>query len=380
MDKAETIARVGSYLLLHRLAQGERSDVFLALDLGSSEGQRLLVFKRLRPEHEQDPEQVARFLDQALVSARVQHPGIARIHDFGSLAGQSFVAQEYVQGAALSTLVSLLGERGVRFPLRAALHIGVKVATALHAAHTCTGPRDRPSPIVHRDVTLRNVLVSYQGEVKLVGFDLAQAESRFSVTVPGQLKGTLAYLTPEQLLGQPVGPATDVYQLGVQLYKLLVGREPIPGGADVDTMEKIVDGAVVPPHEVVAGFPAELEALLLQALHRDPAQRFDTAHSLAEALSAQLAAHGGFSAQQLAALLSTMTGERRALQQTFLRRLTDAHAQRPPRIQSATPAPRAPRQDLDQGVRALFPWARVGDEPAEFEVELSSPETEPTGD
>ncbi|MBN2360852.1 MAG: serine/threonine protein kinase [Deltaproteobacteria bacterium] len=320
MPSPAVCERFGRYRLLHRFAVGGMAEIFLARASGSRDPEQLLVIKRMRAELAKDQVFIDMFVDEQSAISRLDHPNIVRVLDCGEIDGRYFLALEHIWGESLTTLVGLCAKAMMRFPLRAALHIGVAVASALHHAHSQVGVDGRPAPVVHRDVTLGNVMISYQGAIKVLDFGLAKFADRQAHTSIGQIKGTLAYLAPEQVTGDEAVPATDVYQLGVLLYKTLVGREPVTGPNEMAVMKSIVSGDLTRPSAVVPGFPPRLEQILLKAMARQPIARFADAGELAVALS-ELAPAEPDAGERLARMVKRISGDRYQQQQAFVRAL-----------------------------------------------------------
>lgn len=324
--------RFGRYLLLHRFAVGGMAEIFLARAPGprgpgpaGSLGQ-VLVIKRLKADLARDQNFVDMFIDEQRAIGRLDHPNIVRLLDCGEIDGRYYIALEHIWGESLTTLLGLCVKAGMRFPLRAALHIGIEVAEALHHAHTQRAPDGAPLPIIHRDVTLGNVVISYQGAVKVLDFGLAKFADRQARTGIGQIKGTLVYLAPEQLTGGDAVPATDIYQLGVLLYKMLVGREPVTGANDMAVMTAIARGEIIRPSNVVSGFPPRLETILLKALARQPIARFADASEFATALRQLLYPPDPDAADRMARMVERLCGDRQQRQLAFVRALLEGSA------------------------------------------------------
>jgi serine/threonine protein kinase len=205
------------YELLGPLATGGMAEVLLARSLGPRGFERLLAVKRILPERAKDPEFVRMFLDEARNAAMLAHHRIVHVFDIELRDGVLFYAMEYLHGQTLAAVVA----RAQRLPLDASIAIGIAVAEGLHHAH------ERPSPIVHRDVAPSNVMITYEGSIKLIDFGIAKAASNLSNTVFGTFKGRLGYASPEQCRCEPVDRRTDVYSLGVMLYELTTGRPAI---------------------------------------------------------------------------------------------------------------------------------------------------------
>jgi len=352
MSTPQPIERFGRYHLLHRIAVGGMAEIFIASDPEAALADQLLVVKRIRSDISNDQNFVKMFLDEAKVFQRLSHPNIVRMRDFGEVDGRYYLALEYVWGESLAVLLHLCELLPAQFPVGAALYIGAETAKALHHAHTLRTADGDPWPVIHRDVTLGNVVISYRGEVKLLDFGIAMAKERLARTEVGNVKGTLVYLAPEQIFQDEVGPYTDIYQLGVLLYKTLVGREPVEAESEAKIVAAIAGGKITPPSAVLPGFPAQVEEIILKAMAFSPAQRYPTAEALHRDLTAVLGAHVRLGKQRLASLVASITGDRLQKQMGYINDL----------LQGAGAA---------QEQSDLLRWVATANEPRKVSVELS---------
>jgi serine/threonine protein kinase len=262
------------YQLIGPLGSGGMAEVLLAKARGPSGFERLLAVKRILPERAKDPEAVRMFLDEARNAAVLSHNRIVQVFDIELRDGVVFYAMEYLHGQTLDAVVMRAG----KMPLAAAIAICAAVADGLHHAH------ERPTGIVHRDVAPSNIMVTYDGGVKLIDFGIAKAAGNLSSTVFGTFKGRLGYSSPEQCRCEEVDRRTDVYSLAVVLYELTTGRRAFTGDSEIDLIADMTDAQIVPPHEIDPDYPRELEAIVMKALARDRAQRYPTAQAFQQAL------------------------------------------------------------------------------------------------
>ena len=258
------------YQLLGPLATGGMAEVLLARTVGPQGIERLLAVKRILPEHAKDPEFVRMFLDEARNAAVLSHHRIVQVFDIELRDGVLLYAMEYLHGQTLAAVVA----RAQRLSLETAVAIGIAVADGLHHAH------ERPSPIVHRDVAPSNVMITYDGNIKLIDFGIAKAASNLSNTVFGTFKGRLGYASPEQCRCEPVDRRTDVYSLAIMLYELTTGRPAIAADTEKELVARMLEARVIPPSTFDPLFPPDLEAVLMKALSRDREQRYETAEEL----------------------------------------------------------------------------------------------------
>ncbi|MFH1810835.1 MAG: serine/threonine-protein kinase [Pseudomonadota bacterium] len=345
--------RFGRFHLLHRIAVGGMAEVHLAHDTADLDPHSLVVIKRLRSELEKDEDFVRMFLDESSVISRLDHVGIIQVLEYGAVDGHHFIALEHVWGESLATLTTLCTRQRIRFPLGAALYIGAETAEALHHAHNLCDEFGLSSPVIHRDVTLGNVMVAYDGTVKVLDFGIAKADERLAHTRVGQIKGTLVYLAPEQVRGAPVSPATDVYQLGVLLYKTLVGCEPFTGRSEIEVMEAIIAGHVLRPTQVIKGFPPAIEALVLKAMARRESQRFGSMAQLSQILRSLLGSAFEDGSQRLSRIVARITGDRAERQLGYIRGRLDG-------------------LDVDHLDGEMIRWGNIDEEPRTLAVELSA--------
>jgi tRNA A-37 threonylcarbamoyl transferase component Bud32 len=283
---------IGRYEPIRRLAVGGMAEIYLARipGLGIEGFEKLVVLKRILPQHALDPELLRMFLDEARLSATLTHPHITEVHDVGADGDAPFFAMEYVHGANLRELMRAHARAAgtPAAPLELPYAIGVVAAAAagLHYAHERLGPGGEPLGIVHRDVSPSNVLVSYDGAVKVSDFGIAKWALQRTRTQEGTLKGKFAYMSPEQCRGRPVDRRSDVFALGTILYELTTGAAPFVGEGDLEILNRIAAGvAEAPAWPAEKGtYPPALAAIVMRALAPDPDRRYPTMQALQVAL------------------------------------------------------------------------------------------------
>ncbi len=399
------LSRLGHYRILAELARGGMAAVFLAMrDPRQSpdaaelreliaaggadadplwvarvvEGARdLAAIKQVHAHLAHDPDFVVMLMDEARIATQIRHPNVVELREtsMGEGDGVNFLAMEYVAGESLSTLMRAAAARGLRVSPAVAASVGADVAGALHAAHELRGASGDLLEIVHRDVSPQNVLVRYDGRVKLTDFGVAKAVGRFQYTQPGEIKGKLAYMAPEQAYSRGVDRRSDVYSLGVVLFELALGRRLFGGKTDAETVRNIMQHNVPQPRALDPNFPAGLEEIILGMLQADPAQRFQSAAAVERALRAFVASSGEEGVDlRLGELARSLEPARyRAKTELVLRELATTHSggtpagrpadehgartmvasQRPPRIATqSAPMARAPAPPAVEGGEA----------------------------
>ncbi|TKC99114.1 serine/threonine-protein kinase [Polyangium fumosum] len=296
MTQHETLSPgmvLGRYELLLPIAQGGMATVWAARQKGSRGFQKTVAIKTMLPSISDDPQFEQMFLDEASLAARIHHPNVAEILDVGEQDETIYIVMEWVDGEALSVLTKTAKRSNVPVPQRIALRIVRQACAGLHAAHELRDDQDQRLDLVHRDVSPQNILVSYDGIVKLVDFGVAKALGRAGgETTAGQLKGKVPYMSPEQALGQKVDRRTDVFAMGIVLYRLTTGLHPFLGDNDMATMKNIISRPLLPPRMKNPSFPVELERVLLTCLKKDPNERYQTMLELDAALERVLALSG----------------------------------------------------------------------------------------
>ncbi len=293
MYELEPGASLGKYEILRKLADGGMAEIYLARIGGTAGFGKLVVLKRIPPSVTTDRALVAMFLDEARLAAALHHANIAEVIDVGSEGNTYFFAMEYVYGQDARTIRYQAQDRQQLIPLEIALAIVCGTASALAYAHAKTGP-DGPLGLVHRDVSPSNILVSYDGAVKLVDFGIARATSRTTQTLTGILRGKVPYMSPEQCRGKVLDRRSDLFSLGIVLYEMTTGRRPFMGRGEYETLEQIAIGTAPPPHTIAPGYPAELEAIVMKMLERDRTRRYQTADEVLVDLEALITSQGVF--------------------------------------------------------------------------------------
>ena len=275
----------GAYALLERLAMGGMAEVFLAR---TEAQERYVAIKRILPNIAADDDFIAMFIDEAKIAGQLTHPNIAQIVDIGKINSSYFIAMEYVSGQDLRALWDRVRESavddtaGIRgLPIGLACHIIKKLAEGLDYAHRKRDPKGRALGIIHRDVSPQNVLISYEGDLKIIDFGIAKAANRIVKTQTGILKGKFAYMAPEQARGEPIDHRSDIFAIGVVLYELLSGERAFKGDTDFVLLEKVRRVDVMPLRELRPDLPRELERIVMKALSREAGDRYAWASALA---------------------------------------------------------------------------------------------------
>ncbi|MEZ4402545.1 MAG: protein kinase [Kofleriaceae bacterium] len=303
--------RLGRYQLVRHLATGGMAEIYLARAEGIGAFERYVVLKVILGERQGDAQFVRMFLDEARLAAGLHHANVAQVYEVGEEAGEYFYAMEYVHGDTVRALLEHCGQTKIRIPLDIAVGIVIAAATALDHAHGCRGVDGAPLGIVHRDVSPSNVMVGYDGGVKVLDFGIARANERTSETVSGVVKGKYAYMAPEQCRAQPVDRRADVFSLGIVLYELTTQTRAFKAPSDFETMTRIVGGDVTPPAQVCPGYPAPLAAIVARAMAIDRDRRYQTAAALGDALEAFAESAGLVTSQRaVARFMHQVYGER----------------------------------------------------------------------
>jgi serine/threonine-protein kinase len=276
----------GKYKLLEPLASGGMADVFRAELAGAAGVTKEVALKLVRGEHGGDSDFVRMFIQEARLAARLTHANVVQVFEFDQVEGRHYIAMELVRGRNLARVVDRCRELGLRFGLPRAVHVCAEAARGLAYAHRLAGPDGAPLGLVHRDVSPHNLLLSFEGEVKLADFGIARAMGLAGLTAPGTLKGKIAYMAPEQARGEAVDARADVFALGVILWELCAGRRLFARDTDAATLAALLGPEPVSPasgwNESV---PPELDEVLRGAVEKDPARRTGSAEDLARALS-----------------------------------------------------------------------------------------------
>jgi serine/threonine-protein kinase len=278
----------GKYRLIRRIAVGGMAQIWLAVQRGPHGFEKTAVLKVILPELCSNDDFVQMFLDEARLAAGLDHNNVVRIYDFGEINGQYYLAMEHLPGEDLASVLQAHKRSGKPMPIEAACDVIAGAATGLHFAHELTDQSGQLLNVVHRDVSPSNIIVTYHGTVKLVDFGIARAESNITKTAAGTLKGKVAYVSPEQALGDPLDRRSDVFALGTVLYELLTLQRPFKRESDLATLKAVVSAPISPPSAIRPDVPPELDAIVLKAMDRDLTHRYQTAAELADALSAFL--------------------------------------------------------------------------------------------
>ncbi|HHO54434.1 MAG TPA: PEGA domain-containing protein [Deltaproteobacteria bacterium] len=274
----------GKYFLVDRIATGGMAEIFKAKTYSHGGFEHLLVIKRILPHISANVDFVEMFIDEAKISVALQQANIVRIYDFGKILDNFFIAMECVDGKDVRGVLRKLGRRKAFFPAKYCAYVALEVCKGLEYAHNKADLQGKPYGIVHRDVSPSNVLVSYEGEIKIADFGIAKAESNAYQTRDGVLKGKFEYMSPEQADGKDIDGRSDLFSLGIILYEMMTGRRLFKTDNELTTIKRIRNCEFDPPRMFNPRIPEALEAICLRALSQDPGDRFQSAFEMGEAL------------------------------------------------------------------------------------------------
>jgi serine/threonine protein kinase len=274
----------GRYFLVDKIAVGGMAEVFKAKTFSHGGFEKLLVIKRILEHLSENDEFVEMFIDEAKISVELQHPNIIQIYDFGRIHHNYYIAMECVEGKDVKGILRKLAERRKLMPTEYALYIAHEMCKGLEYAHKRPDAQGEMLGIVHRDISPSNILASYSGEVKIADFGIAKARISGYNTRDGVLKGKFEYMSPEQASGQDIDARSDLFATGIILHEMLTGRRLFKTNSDIKTLERIKAVAIKPPSHLNPSVPKRLDDLVMKALSKDPADRFQDARAFQGAL------------------------------------------------------------------------------------------------
>jgi len=300
-----------NYEILAQLASGGMAEIFLARVTAVAGVERHVVLKRILPAFRDDPQMVAMFLDEARLQAQLRHPNIAQLHDVGLLGNSYFYTMEYVHGETVQSLMHRAVIKREPIPLQHVLTIAAGVSAALYHAHTRVGADRRPLDIIHRDVSPANIMITFDGAVKLLDFGVAKSTGRMTQTKAGVVKGKVAYLSPEQIGEKGVDPRSDLFSLAICLYEMLTLHGLFVRSTDLATLAAIVQEMPPPPSQFRRDIPPQIDQLVMTGLAKDPSSRFGNADQMHQAVeAAATSAKLSMSPSSLGRYLAQMFGQR----------------------------------------------------------------------
>ncbi len=282
-----SIGQFGHFEILGRIARGGMAEIFLARERGEDGERRHVVLKRVLPEFEHNEDFLRMFLEEGQICTRLYHPNVCHVYECGEADGATFMTLEWVYGVPLRRVMRRAAEtRSIPHPIAA--KIFACVASALDYVHNAQGVHGKPLNIIHRDVSPHNIMVSWDGTVKLLDFGIAKTNTKGKDTDAGVLKGKYSYMSPEQARGKEIDCRSDIFALGICMYEAITGKPLYHRETVLNTLTAITDEPVPSARHIVADVPEELDAIIKKALAKDPADRFATAGELGDALNEYL--------------------------------------------------------------------------------------------
>jgi len=276
--------RFGKYILLRRIALGGMAEIFKAKVAGAEGFEKDLVIKRILPHYSEDESFIQMFIDEARITAKLQHQNIVQIFDFDVVDGSYYIAMEYIEGKDLKDVLEEAIKQKDSLSVAQCVWIAIEISKGLHYAHT-KEDKGAPLNIVHRDVTPSNVMVSYRGDVKLMDFGIAKATQRSTKTQAGAVKGKVAYMSPEQARGKTLDGRSDLFALGVMVWEMLTGRRLFLAESDFETLNNVLKMEAPPPSQLNPEVPADLDPIILKCLAKDPNARYASVETFGRELT-----------------------------------------------------------------------------------------------
>ncbi len=267
----------GKYVLMERVAVGGMAEIFRAKSRSLGGFEKVVAIKRLHAKYSEDQEFIRMLIDEARISVQLNHINIAQVFDFDKIGDRYFISMEYIDGPDLYRVLRRCNEQGFLLPVEAAVRIAIEICHGLDYAHRKRDERNRPLCIVHRDISPQNVLISYEGEVKIIDFGIAKARRRGYETDVGVIKGKFYYMSPEQARGEHIDHRTDIFSAGIVLYEMLTGQIMYRSEDEAGLLSRVQRAEFDPPRVLRADLPRPLERIVLRALERSPDRRYGSA-------------------------------------------------------------------------------------------------------
>ncbi len=280
--------KFGQYVLVEKIATGGMAEVWKARMRGVEGFQKIVAIKKILPHLSDNQDFIEMFIDEAKLAAQLNHNNIIHIYDLGKIQSSYYIAMEYIDGFDLKTILRRGQERDHPMNVELALFVASKIASALDYAHRKKDFEEKEMGLVHRDVSPQNVLISQEGDIKLCDFGIAKAASKASHTQAGALKGKLQYMSPEQAWGRHIDRRSDIFALATVLFEMLTGRKLFTGDNELSILEQVREARVQPPSDFNDEVTPDIDKIVLKALHKDPAQRYQTAGEMARDIDAIL--------------------------------------------------------------------------------------------
>ncbi len=275
------VEQFGKYILLEKLATGGMAEVYLAKSTGANGVNKILAIKRILPQYSENREFIDMFKEEAKIAVNLNHSNVVSIFDFGIEKKQFFLVMEHVEGKNLRQIINELKRVSVSFTIEQVVYMMKEVAAGLDHAHRCIdGSTGRPLNITHRDMSPQNIMLSFDGEVKIIDFGIAKAETQAEVTKAGTLKGKFGYMSPEQAEGQSVDLRTDIFSLGIVLWELLANDRLFTASSEAAILRKIRDCQIPSIRKINPSIPPELERIVNKGLQKDKNLRYQTSAAM----------------------------------------------------------------------------------------------------
>ncbi|MEN8152707.1 MAG: protein kinase [Acidobacteriota bacterium] len=280
---------IEGYEILDLIARGGMAEIYKAKKKGAKGFEKIVVIKKILSGYGDDDKYIEMFVDEAKIAAELSHSNIVQIYDFGKKDNYYFIAMEYIEGKDLRLMIRKLQEKNEHLEEYLSVYIILKILEALSYAHSAKDKKGKPLDIVHRDISPPNIIISYSGDVKLTDFGVSKASNKMHQTLSGALKGKLLYMSPEQAKAEKnIDNRSDIYSVGAILFELLTGKKLFKGSSEMEVLNKVQEGEITIPEEIIKDINPELEKIILKALEKDKGKRFKNASEMIKALESYI--------------------------------------------------------------------------------------------
>lgn len=284
-EEKEETDEVGGYEILGLIGRGGMAEIYKAKKKGVKGFEKVIALKKILSGYGTDAKYIEMFVDEAKIAAELSHPNIVQIYDLGKKEDYYFIAMEYIQGKDLRVILQKLAIEKTLMPEPIAIYLAINVLSALNYAHAARNSSGKKLEIVHRDISPPNILVSYEGNVKLTDFGVAKASIKMHNTLAGALKGKLLYMSPEQAKGEGhIDYRSDIYSVGIILFELITGEKLFLGSSEMGTLKKVQKGFIIKPGQIKKDIDPELETIILKALNKEMNRRYQGAADMSKDL------------------------------------------------------------------------------------------------